>query len=141
MIIALSGPSGCGKSTAPAYLAEAHGFARVRFAGPLKAMVRAFLASAGTPPEVIEILNKAVALALKDPNVHVDTSAYVAARLPAPFVAWMRGPGRTRVLFGSNWPMLAPARCLEGLDALGLDDEARELYLAGNARRVFGLTA
>jgi predicted TIM-barrel fold metal-dependent hydrolase len=26
-----------------------------------------------------------------------------------------------------------------GVDALGLDDETRDLYLGGNARRVFGL--
>ncbi len=29
--------------------------------------------------------------------------------------------------------------CLEELDALGLDPEARELFLGGNARRVFAL--
>ena len=62
-----------------------------------------------------------------------------SARLPPAFTAWMRGRGRTRVLFGSNWPMLAPARCLEGLDGLGLDEEARQLFLGGNARRVFAL--
>jgi len=55
-IIALSGAVGAGKSTAAAHLAERHGFARIRFAGPLKAMVRAFLASAGTPPDAIERL-------------------------------------------------------------------------------------
>lgn len=54
MILALTGPAGCGKSTAAAYLAEAHGFARVRFAGPLKAMVRAFLAEVGAPSTEIE---------------------------------------------------------------------------------------
>lgn len=56
MIIALSGAASAGKSTAAAYLADRHGFARVRFAGPLKAMVRAFLSSAGTPAEDIERL-------------------------------------------------------------------------------------
>lgn len=35
--------------------------------------------------------------------------------------------------------MIAPERALEGLDELGLDDETRELFLGGNARRVFGL--
>src|SRR6266508_682575 len=48
-------------------------------------------------------------------------------------------PGRTRVMFGTNWPMLSPARALERLDDLGLDDEARDLFLGGNARRVFEL--
>ncbi|MGB8504858.1 amidohydrolase family protein, partial [Mycobacterium sp.] len=44
-----------------------------------------------------------------------------------------------KVLFGSNYPMIAPAHALDGLDDLGLSDEARSLYLAGNARRVFGI--
>jgi len=35
--------------------------------------------------------------------------------------------------------MITAARALEGLDALELDDEAKELFLSGNARRVFGL--
>ncbi len=33
----------------------------------------------------------------------------------------------------------APRQALEHLDALDLDRETRELFLAGNARRVFGL--
>jgi len=44
-----------------------------------------------------------------------------------------------RVLFGSNFPMLTPGRCLKRLDDLGLDDEARGLFLSGAARRVFKL--
>lgn len=54
MILALTGLAGCGKSTAAAYLAEHHGFARVRFAGPLKAMLRAFYAAAGLAPDAVE---------------------------------------------------------------------------------------
>lgn len=41
MIIGLCGPIGAGKTTAASYLVERHGFTRVRFAGPLKAMLRA----------------------------------------------------------------------------------------------------
>ncbi|GEP11750.1 deoxynucleotide monophosphate kinase [Methylobacterium gnaphalii] len=54
MIIALTGAAGAGKSTAAEILADRHGFARVRFAGPLKAMVRAFLAQAGVEASEIE---------------------------------------------------------------------------------------
>lgn len=80
-----------------------------------------------------------IALATKYPNVFIDTSAYKPSRLPAQFVAYMRKHGRKKVLFGSNWPMIAPAQCLAQIDQLGLDEEARELYLHGNAQRVFGL--
>lgn len=76
-------------------------------------------------------------LAIKFPNFHVDTSAYALGRLPADFVQWMKGPGRRRVMFGTNWPMLSPERCLQGLDALGLDDALRADFLYGNARRAF----
>jgi hypothetical protein len=40
-VLAFTGLAGSGKSTAAAHLVNAHGFARVRFAGPLKDMMRA----------------------------------------------------------------------------------------------------
>lgn len=40
-LIALTGAAGSGKSTAANYLVEHHGYVRVRFAGPLKDMMRA----------------------------------------------------------------------------------------------------
>jgi predicted TIM-barrel fold metal-dependent hydrolase len=86
-------------------------------------------------PWMAEVLS----LATKYPNFFVDTSAYALHRLPPELVDFMRGRGRARVLFGSNWPMISPARCLAHLDDLGLDDEARALFLSGNTRRVFGL--
>ena len=79
-----------------------------------------------------------VAVARKHERVFIDTSAYTTKRLPPELVAFMRTrTGAAKVLFGSNFPMIAPARALEGLDELGLDDATREAYLEGNARRVF----
>lgn len=80
-----------------------------------------------------------IALATKYPNVHIDTSAYKPSRYPPELVAFMKGHGRRKVLFGSNHPMIFPAACLSELDALGLDDEAQRLFLAENAQRVFSL--
>jgi uncharacterized protein len=80
-----------------------------------------------------------VALARKHEHVHIDTSAYTARRYPPELVRYLRADGRRKVLFGSNHPMIAPGHALEHLDDLRLDDEARELFLAGNARRVFAL--
>lgn len=84
-------------------------------------------------------LDELVTMTVKFPNFHVDTSAYAAHRLPPAFVEWMKGLGRQRVMFGTNWPMLSPAQCLARLDDLGLTPEQRDAYLSGNARRVFGL--
>jgi predicted TIM-barrel fold metal-dependent hydrolase len=47
--------------------------------------------------------------------------------------------GARKVLFGSNYPMIAPAAALEDLDGIGLDETAARLYLHENARRVFAL--
>jgi len=85
--------------------------------------------------------DEAVAVATKHENVFIDTSAYTVRRYPAALVDYMRGHGRTKVLFGSNYPMITPARALEGLDALGLDDRVNALFLGENARRVFKLAA
>lgn len=80
-----------------------------------------------------------IALATKYPNVYIDTSAYKAKRYPPSLREYLRGHGRKKVLFGSNFPMVTPADCLAQLDELGLDDDARRLFLGDNARRVFRL--
>ena len=82
-----------------------------------------------------------ISLATKFPNLYVDTSAYKASRFPEDFVAFMRGRGARKVMFGTNYPMLTAAACLEGLAALGLGEETTELFLHGNARRVFKIDA
>ena len=56
-------------------------------------------------------------------------------------VDYLKGRGRRKVLFGSNHPAWPALMCLEGFDELGLDDETRELFLHGNAERVFGLVS
>jgi predicted TIM-barrel fold metal-dependent hydrolase len=83
--------------------------------------------------------NEMISLATKYPNVYIDTSAYTVRRYPPELAAYLRGHGRRKVLFGTNYPMITPAHALADLDALGLDDEARELFLGGNASRVFDL--
>jgi len=80
-----------------------------------------------------------IAVADKHPNVYIDTSAYAAHRYPPELVAYLKGRGARKVLFGSNYPMLTPSRALAELDELGIDDAACEAFLAGNARRVFDL--
>lgn len=78
-----------------------------------------------------------IAVCTKHENVYIDTSAYTVNRYPANLAAYMSGHGRTRVMFGTNWPMISPSKALEGLDRLNLDDGAREMFLYGNAARVF----
>jgi predicted TIM-barrel fold metal-dependent hydrolase len=80
-----------------------------------------------------------IAVATKHPNVYIDTSAYTVQRYPAQLVAYLRAHGAGKVLFGSNWPMIAPRKALLGLDELALPEATRTAFLAGNAARVFRL--
>ncbi len=80
-----------------------------------------------------------IALATKYPNVSIDTSAYKCSRYPPELVAYLRGHGRQKMLFGTNYPMLTAQECLAGLATLGLDAQIQELFLSTNACRVFGI--
>jgi uncharacterized protein len=80
-----------------------------------------------------------IALARKYPNVYIDTSAYTARRYPHELVSYLADGGRRKVLFGTNYPMITADQALHDLDRLSLDEEARALFLAGNAARVFSL--
>lgn len=81
-----------------------------------------------------------IAVARKHANVYIDTSAYTARRYPPELVSYMKSrSGRRKVLFGTNYPMIAPTQALEGLDELELDGEARGLFLRGNAERLLDI--
>lgn len=82
---------------------------------------------------------EAIAVATKHERVYIDTSAYTVRRYPPVLVEYLRTHGRGKVLFGSNHPMIAPEKALEGLDALGLDDDARERFLGRTAAEVYRL--
>jgi predicted TIM-barrel fold metal-dependent hydrolase len=80
-----------------------------------------------------------IAVATKHVNVYIDTSAYTVRRFPPALVAYLKAHGRGKVMFATNWPMIAPRKALEGFDELELDAGTRAAFLAGTATRVFGL--
>ncbi len=81
-----------------------------------------------------------ISLAMKYENVFIDTSAWRPSRYPRELVEYMHGPGRKKVLFGSNHPMIAPAACVAEVGGLGLDPETSRMFLHDNAVRAFRLT-
>ncbi|MET7519513.1 amidohydrolase family protein [Streptomyces sp. NPDC005480] len=80
-----------------------------------------------------------IAVADKHENVYIDTSAYTTHRYPAELVEYLRGRGRRKVLFGTNYPMITPSQALEHFSELDLNEKTTELFLSGNARRIFSL--
>jgi uncharacterized protein len=83
--------------------------------------------------------DEAIAVATKHENVYIDTSAHTVRRYPTPLIDFMRRQGRHKVLFGTNYPMIEPAKAIAGLDALGLNAETTAMFLWQNAQRVFNL--
>ena len=86
-------------------------------------------------------VDELISLTVKFPNFYLDTSAYALRRLPADFVNYMKGPGKNRVMFGANWPMLSPSLCLKGFEKLGHEKETEAKFLYRNASKVFNLDA
>jgi predicted TIM-barrel fold metal-dependent hydrolase len=80
-----------------------------------------------------------IGVAWKHDNVFIDTSAYLPRYYPPQLVHYIKTYGGDKVLFGTNFPQLSFARCVEQIDGLGLSNEARAKFLYQNARRVFRL--
>ena len=47
--------------------------------------------------------------------------------------------GAEKILFGSDYPLLAQSRLLEEIRSLDLPEETRDLILSGNAQRLLGI--
>jgi predicted TIM-barrel fold metal-dependent hydrolase len=73
---------------------------------------------------------------------YLDASAYTARRYPPELVADTQSKsGRRKVMFATTTRWSSTSRRCRIWTAWGLDEEARELFLAGNAQRVLGLAA
>jgi predicted TIM-barrel fold metal-dependent hydrolase len=80
-----------------------------------------------------------IAMAWKHENVFIGSDAHSPKYWPASFTHYLNTYGRHKVLFGTDYPVLAFKRTMDEIDALGLNPEARDLFLRDNALRVYGL--
>ncbi|GAA0628875.1 amidohydrolase family protein [Sporichthya brevicatena] len=78
-----------------------------------------------------------VKLMTKWENLHYMTSAYSPRRIPTPAVDYLRGRGRKRVMWASDYPILEFSRCREQIAAMDLDEQTRFDFAYGNAARMF----
>jgi len=72
-------------------------------------------------------------------NVFFDTAASPRLYRPEVYTQVIQLVGAEKVLFGSDYPLLAQGRLLEEIEALDLPEATKELILSGNARRLLGL--
>ncbi|QEU08482.1 amidohydrolase family protein [Paracoccus yeei] len=83
--------------------------------------------------------DEALAVATHKPNVWIDLSGWRPKYFPPILVRYADTLLRDRVLFGSDWPMIAPEGWLEEFEDLPIKPENRPGILKGNAARLLGL--
>ena len=79
----------------------------------------------------------AIRLMIKYQNLHLMTSAWAPKYLPQSLLHYMATRGKTKVLFGSDSPVLSITRTITEASELSLAPEVLDGYLYGNAERFF----
>jgi predicted TIM-barrel fold metal-dependent hydrolase len=79
-----------------------------------------------------------VKLLLKWPNLHYMTSAFAPKHLPAQIIQYVNTRGADKVMFASDYPLLALDRCMREAAELPFRDQDRfEKFVARNAEALF----
>jgi predicted TIM-barrel fold metal-dependent hydrolase len=81
-----------------------------------------------------------LAIALHKTNVWIDISGWAPRYIPADVVRELKGRLQDRFLFGSDYPFIQPARCLDELGALEIPAPVMQKLLIGNGKSLLGLS-
>ena len=82
----------------------------------------------------------AISIATHKANVFVDLSGWLPKYFPPQLVRQLSTLLRTKVLFGSDFPVLTPDRWMASFEELEVRAEARPAIFRENAARLLGLT-
>ena len=74
-------------------------------------------------------------------NVFFDTAASPFLYSPQVYTQVIQLVGTDKILFGSDYPLLAQGRLLGEIRSLDLPEETKNLILSGNAQRLLGIKA
>jgi predicted TIM-barrel fold metal-dependent hydrolase len=83
--------------------------------------------------------DEAISICLHKPEVYIDLSGWSPKYFSPTLVQYANTLLKTKVLFGSDYPLLTPDRWLADFEKLPIRDEVRPLILKQNAIKVFGL--
>ncbi len=80
-----------------------------------------------------------ISMAWKHENIFIGVDAYAPKHWPPEIVHYLDTYGRSKVLFGTDWPVIDPERAVTEIAALDLRPESRRALMRENALRVFRL--
>ena len=83
---------------------------------------------------------EALAVAVHKPNVYIDLSGWSPKYFPEILIQYTNTRLKNKMLFGSDFPLIAPDRWLKDFEKLPIKDEVRPLVLKDNAARLLGLS-
>ena len=83
--------------------------------------------------------DEAISVCLHKANVWIDLSGWSPKYFPPQLVQYANTQLRTKVLFGSDFPLITPDRWLSDFAEAPFKDEVRPLILKENAARLLGL--
>ena len=83
--------------------------------------------------------DEALSVCLHKPNVHIDLSGWSPKYFPANLVQYANTLLRSKVLFGSDYPVITPDRWIADFERLEIRPEVRPLIMKDNAARLLGL--
>ena len=83
--------------------------------------------------------DEAISVCLHKPQVYIDLSGWSPKYFSPTLVQYANTLLRHKVLFGSDYPLIAPDRWLSDFEKIAIKEEVRPLILRENARRLLGL--
>ncbi|MCA1288416.1 amidohydrolase family protein [Salipiger bermudensis] len=83
---------------------------------------------------------EALSVAQHKPNVYIDLSGWSPKYFPKILVQYANTILKKKMLFGSDWPMIAPEKWLNAFDKAEFRDEVRPMILKDNAMRLLGVS-
>jgi predicted TIM-barrel fold metal-dependent hydrolase len=83
--------------------------------------------------------DEAISICLHKPQVYIDLSGWSPKYFSPTLVQYANTLLKHKVLFGSDYPLIAPDRWLADFEKIAIKDEVRPLILKDNAMRLFGL--
>ena len=85
--------------------------------------------------------DEALSLAMHKPNIWIDLSGWSPKYFPPQLVQYCNTLLKDRILFGSDFPLIAPDRWLADFEEAGFKDAVKPLILKENAARLLKLGA
>jgi predicted TIM-barrel fold metal-dependent hydrolase len=84
--------------------------------------------------------DEAISVCLHKAQVYIDLSGWSPKYFSPTLIQYANTLLKTKVLFGSDYPLLTPDRWLADFEKIAIKDEVRPLILKENAMRLFGLS-